>query len=250
VEWLPGHEEKLSESQLNLAFYNGLPGLWQAKYMIAGRSMHTDNQSELLCYFCVQEHQQGIIDSKNQALQAKSRAKLERGQEILSCCMAQRAKAAEKMRSKRARAKHQRGEPSSPKTKISVWPEDLCPIHPMADHTRSKCYSNAGWYKDAKKSTATTKVQKKKDKVQEANVTNIALATEHVINNNGSFISDSKLMAEVCCFKQLDTNLMDATAIDSKATGMSAFNRSVTHHLNELTLDAFWHKVATKFIDV
>jgi hypothetical protein len=36
---------------------------------------------------------------------------------------------------------------------------------------------------------------------------------------------------------------------------MSAFNESVTHHLNELTLDAFQHEVATKilsteFIDV
>jgi hypothetical protein len=36
MEWLPGHEEKLSESQLNLAFYNRLPGSWRAKYMIAG----------------------------------------------------------------------------------------------------------------------------------------------------------------------------------------------------------------------
>jgi hypothetical protein len=36
VEWLPGQEEKLSESQLNLVFYNRLPGSWRAKYMIAG----------------------------------------------------------------------------------------------------------------------------------------------------------------------------------------------------------------------
>jgi hypothetical protein len=96
-------------------------------------------------------------------------------------------------------------------------------------------------------------VQKKKDKVQEANVTNIA--TECVINNNNSYISDSKLLAEICCFEQLDTDLMDATAIDSTVTGMSAFNGSVTHHLNELTLDAFQHEVATnilstEFIDV
>jgi hypothetical protein len=61
-----------------------LPGLWQAKYMIAGRSVHTNNCSELLRYFCVQEHQQGIIDGKNQVLQAKAWAKLECGQEILS----------------------------------------------------------------------------------------------------------------------------------------------------------------------
>jgi hypothetical protein len=87
-------------------------------------------------------------------------------------------KAAEKMRSKHARAKHQHSNPSSPKTEISVHPEDLCPIHPMAGHTWSKCYSNAGCYKDTNKSAATNKVKKKKEKVQEANVSNIALATE------------------------------------------------------------------------
>jgi hypothetical protein len=75
VDWLPGHEEKLTESQLNLAVYSGLPG---SKYMIAGRSVHTDNCPELLCHFRVQEHQQSIIDGKNQILQAKARAKLEK----------------------------------------------------------------------------------------------------------------------------------------------------------------------------
>jgi hypothetical protein len=143
VEWLPGQEEKLSESQLNLAFYNGLPGLCGAKYMITGRSVHTDNQSELLRYFRVQEHQQGINDGKDQALQAKARAKLERGQEILSCCAAQCVMAAEKAWSKRVGAKHQHGEPGSSKTKMTVRPEDPCPIHLMASHTWSMCYSNA-----------------------------------------------------------------------------------------------------------
>jgi hypothetical protein len=189
-------------------------------------------------------------------LRAKSQAKLEHGQEILSRHVEQRGKALEKMWLKRARAKHQCGEPGSSKTKISVCPEDLCPIHPMAGHTWSKCYSNASRYKDAKKSAiATNKVQKKKEKVQEANAANIALAAERLINNNNSFISDGELMAEVCCFEQMDTNLMDATAIDSTVTCMSAFNESVAHHLNELTLDAFQREVATnipstEFIDV
>jgi hypothetical protein len=31
MDWLPGHEEKLTESLMNLAFYSGLPGSWQAK---------------------------------------------------------------------------------------------------------------------------------------------------------------------------------------------------------------------------
>jgi hypothetical protein len=142
------------------------------------------------------------------------------------------------MRSKRARAKNQRGEPGSSKTKMNV----------MAGHTWSKCYSNASRYKDAKKSTgATTKVQKKKEKEQEANVSDIALDAERVINNDESFISDSELM-EVCCSEQLDIDLMETTATDSTATGMSAFNESVTHHLNELTLDAYI--LSTEFIDV
>jgi hypothetical protein len=204
VEWLLGQEEKLSKSQLNLAFYNRLPGSWQAMYMITGRSVHTDNQSELLHYFRVQEHQQGINDAKNQALRAKTRAKLEHGREILSCRAAQHAKAVEKMRLKRAGAKHQRGEPGSSETKMYVCPEDPCPIHLMAGHTWSECYSNASRNKDAKKGTgATTKVQKKKEKEQEANVADIALGAEHMIDDNESFISDSKLM-EVCCSEQLD----------------------------------------------
>jgi hypothetical protein len=91
---------------------------------------------------------------------------------------------------------------------------------------------------------ATNKVQKKKEKVQEANAADIALAAERVINDDKSFISDGELL-EVCCFKQLDTDLMEATATDSTATGMSAFNESVTHHLNELT---FQHEVATNIL--
>jgi hypothetical protein len=84
VDWLPGTEEKLNDSQLNLAFYNGLPGSWCVKFMIASWSVHTENCPELLQYFQVQEHQQDIIDSKNEALQAKACAKLECGQAMLS----------------------------------------------------------------------------------------------------------------------------------------------------------------------
>jgi hypothetical protein len=48
--------------------------LWQAKYIIASRSVHTDNCPELLHYFHVQEHQQGIIDGKHKVLWAKAQA--------------------------------------------------------------------------------------------------------------------------------------------------------------------------------
>jgi hypothetical protein len=90
------------------------------------------------------------------------------------------------------------------------------------------------------------------------NVSNIALATERVINDDNSLISDSEMMAEVCCFKQLDADLMDMTAVDSTATGTSlshdlsqvhiSLDESVTHHLNELTLDAFQREVAANFL--
>jgi hypothetical protein len=51
---------------------------------------------------------------------------------------------------------------------------------------------------------------------------------------------------------------MDATTVDLTATGTSAshdssqvhigLDESVTHHLNELTLNAFQHEVATNFL--
>jgi hypothetical protein len=129
----------------------------------------------------------------------------------------------------------------------------------MAGHNWGKCYTNAGRHKDVKKNhVATNKVHKKKEKGQEANVSNIALAAERVINNDNSFISDSEMMAEVCCFEQLDTDLMETTTVNLTATGMSVshdssqvhidLDKSVTHHLNELTLDAFQQKVATNYL--
>jgi hypothetical protein len=174
-------------------------------------------------------------------------------------------KAEEKMRLKCAGAKHLHGDPNSPKHKHGVRPEDLCPIHSMAGHTLGECYTNAGRHKDTKKNGATNKVHKKKEKGQEANVSNIALATERVINNDNSLISDGEMMAVVCCFEQLDADLMETTAVDLTATGTSSshnssqvhidLDESVTHHLNELTLDAFQHEMATnclsnEFIDV
>jgi hypothetical protein len=65
-------------------------------------------------------------------------------------------------------------------------------------------------------------------------------------------------MTEICCFEQLDTDLMETTAVNSTATGTSAshslfqvhidLDGSVTHHLNDLTLDAFQREVATNFL--
>jgi hypothetical protein len=141
------------------------------------------------------------------------------------------------------------------KNKISVGPEDPCPIHPMARHTWGECFSNV-CNKDVKNNTTTTKVNQKKEKVLEANMVNIAPGNECGINDNNSFILDGELMAEVCCFEQ-DTDLMEI-ATDATATGMSAsvdssqehncLYESITHHLNELTLDAFQREVNTNIL--
>jgi hypothetical protein len=125
----------------------------------------------------------------------------------------------------------------------------------MAGHTWGKCFSNV-CNKDIKNHTTTTKVNKKKEKVQEANVVNVAPENQRGINDDNSFILDGELMAEVCCFEQ-DTNLMDI-ATNATVTGTSAsvdssqericLGESVAHHLNELTLDAFQHEVNSNIL--
>jgi hypothetical protein len=58
IDWLPGDEPELSDAQLNLAFYNGMPELWRTRHAISGRSAHTTTRAELIHYFRVQEHAQ------------------------------------------------------------------------------------------------------------------------------------------------------------------------------------------------
>jgi hypothetical protein len=123
--------------------------------IIVGCLVHTENLPELLCYFCVQEHQQGIIDGKNQGLQAKAWAKLEHGHVLLSWWVALHAKFEDHVKAKQAGHKHQQGSPVSTKQKTSVSTEDPCPIHVMAGHTWSECFLNA-CNKDIKKNMTTT----------------------------------------------------------------------------------------------
>jgi hypothetical protein len=40
VNWLPGDEPELTNAQLNLAFYNGMPERWRVRHAISGRSAH------------------------------------------------------------------------------------------------------------------------------------------------------------------------------------------------------------------
>jgi hypothetical protein len=58
VDWLPGDKPALTDAQLNLAFFNGMPGSWRVCYAILGCFAHTTTRAELLHYFRVQEHEQ------------------------------------------------------------------------------------------------------------------------------------------------------------------------------------------------
>jgi hypothetical protein len=64
VDWLPGSEPALTDAQLNLAFYNRMPGLWRVRYAISGQSAHTTTRAELLHYFRVQEHELATSKAK------------------------------------------------------------------------------------------------------------------------------------------------------------------------------------------
>jgi hypothetical protein len=164
-------------------------------------------------------------------------------------------KAEEKMRLKRTGAKHQHGDPNSPKRKQGVCSEDPYPIHPMAGLTWGECYTNTGRNKDAKTNGATSnKVHKKKEKGQEAKVSTIALATERIINDDcNSLISDSDMVDEACFFEQLNADLKQMTGMslshDSSQVHID-LDKPVTHHLNELTLNACQHEVATNFLSI
>jgi hypothetical protein len=116
--------------------------------------------------------------------------------------------------------------------------------------------------------------EQEKEKVQEANVANIALGENCVTNDDNSIISDGELMSKVCCLEDAGLVLMDIetdlTVTVPKAgevlkKGMSVshdlhqeptcLDESVTHHLNEFTLNAFQHEVntnshSTEFINV
>jgi hypothetical protein len=56
VNWLPRDKPALTNSQLNLAFYHGMPGTWQVRHAISGRFTHTTTRAKLSHYFHVQEH--------------------------------------------------------------------------------------------------------------------------------------------------------------------------------------------------
>jgi hypothetical protein len=67
VDWLPGHEPKLTEDQLNLAFYTGMRLKWKERYVNAGKSIQHNNRQSLLRYF----RNQQVAAERNQILNTK-----------------------------------------------------------------------------------------------------------------------------------------------------------------------------------
>jgi hypothetical protein len=51
VDWLPGHEPKLTEDQFNLAFYTGMQLKWKERYVNGGKSIQHDKWQSPLRYF-------------------------------------------------------------------------------------------------------------------------------------------------------------------------------------------------------
>jgi hypothetical protein len=66
-DWLPGDKPALTDAQLNVEFYNIMPGSWRVQYTISGRSAHTTTCAELLHYFCIQEHKKISKEGKSSA---------------------------------------------------------------------------------------------------------------------------------------------------------------------------------------
>jgi hypothetical protein len=75
VEWLPGAEEKLTESQLDQAFYDAMPEVWTARYTNAGHSLRTDSHSEMMHFFCTQQANADRVDFRNESKMKAERKK-------------------------------------------------------------------------------------------------------------------------------------------------------------------------------
>jgi hypothetical protein len=136
VNWLPG------DAQLNLAFYNRMPGHWHICYAITGCSAHSPTRAELLHYFCVQEHEKL---SKDKAAR-QGMACLKNGSNQLQCCGQLR----EHLKTKQAERNNKSGGPSikaggqakNKKNSNCVSLTDKCPIHSDGTHTWGDCYQN------------------------------------------------------------------------------------------------------------
>jgi hypothetical protein len=139
VDWLPGGEPALTDAQLNLAFYNGMPGSWRVRYAISGRSAHTTTRSELLHYFRVQEHEQATNKAK---LAQKTHKQAQK--ESKRAAKRERGRFKHQLKGKQDGQGHKPGGPAKAKSSSSnrVSSTDKCPVHPNGNHTWGDCYQN------------------------------------------------------------------------------------------------------------
>jgi hypothetical protein len=135
----------LINAQLNLAFYNGMPGHWRIRHAISGRSAHTTTRAELLHYFRVQEHKQLNKAKKLQMSMActKNSNRAERCEKKFAGHFkgkqAEHVNKAGGLSSKTsAPAKHKKSSGSGNRIGLT----DKCPIHPDANHVWGDCYQN------------------------------------------------------------------------------------------------------------
>jgi hypothetical protein len=141
VNWLPGDKPALSEVQLNVAFYNGMPGHWHVRHAILGRSAHTTMRAELLHYFCVQEHKKHSKDKK--VIECTMCYKESKSGQVSNRTQHQ-GQFWEHIKKKPAGSSSKSGEPAKTKKTGStcVSLTDKCPIHPDGNHKWGDCYQN------------------------------------------------------------------------------------------------------------
>jgi hypothetical protein len=141
VNWLPGDKPALSNAQLNLAFYNGMPSHWHVRHAISGQSAHTTTRAKLLHYFRVQEHKK---ISKDKIAKASTERHKDTKNGHSSNCAQHRGQFREHLKTKPAGPSSKSGGPAKNKKIGSnrVGLTDKCPIHPDGNHTWGNCYQN------------------------------------------------------------------------------------------------------------
>jgi hypothetical protein len=179
VNWLPGDEPALTDVQLNLAFYNSMPGHWRVQHAISGQSAHATSRAELLHYFRVQEHEK-ISVAYNSAARFKSKIKAKAHQKG-------QAHVAIKAKPAGSTNGHHAGYLKNKKTggKIggkSVSQTDKCPIHPDGKHKWGDCFQNILNKKPPAKGSFSKK-GKSATTTHEVNLMDIDPPSEEAIND-------------------------------------------------------------------
>jgi hypothetical protein len=268
IDWLPGGEPTLPDAQLNLAFYNSMPGLWRVCYAISGWSAHTTMCSELLHYFWVQEHKQATNKAK---LAQKTQKQAQK--ESKRAAKREHGRCKHQLKGKQDGQGHKPGGPAKAKSSSSncVSPTDKCPIHPDGNHMWGDCYLNiANKDKKIPSKGSTEKGKMSTTLTHEANLLVIEPATDHAPSGLVTTINKSELTGDELSAYMLDlfnktlgrpsTHLADlqkakaaddhkGTSSDSIQVLISLEEESVTHHLDEISLSAKQQEVNCKVLN-